>query len=438
MSLSLLSPLGHANIEITAEEQNGDVVFTFSGSIRTADFTSSPGGPVSGIISPSSSAIQIATTSGSETLTNFGGSVATAPANFGTGGAAIASDQTGNSFTVNTLSFAVPTAYQSGNPLSGSLTFEGRSFATLGMETSGSPYVWTLDNGETVTLTLEAAPAMPPSATTESASSIGPERATLNATVNPNGKATSVTFEYGESDSYGDSANATLDPDDGDEASEVSVEISNLSPNTTYHFRVCATNSDGTSYGSDQTFTTSPASTREELTWPSSNGYAHPLKNDGTSTVSVAREAQFFDPGYGTNTSEPNNLGRDHIGIDFSANQVDGVPVYAIDRGEILDFQIRVDYNDVVYVRHRTGNGTAFIAIYGHCKILSNVWSRGDVIEQGEQLGNIPSGMQGPHLHFGINQNEELDAFLGRNLDLNPDSSFGWGRVPINTDRDLA
>ena len=37
----------------------------------------------------------------------------------------------------------------------------------------------------------------------------------------------------------------------------VSVVLSGLSPNTTYHYRVVGQNSDGTTNGADMTFTTS-------------------------------------------------------------------------------------------------------------------------------------------------------------------------------------
>jgi hypothetical protein len=39
---------------------------------------------------------------------------------------------------------------------------------------------------------------------------------------------------------------------------EVSAALTGLAPNTTYHFRISATNGSGTSDGSDDTFTTLP------------------------------------------------------------------------------------------------------------------------------------------------------------------------------------
>jgi len=101
------------------------------------------------------------------------------------------------------------------------------------------------------------APALAPTVTTGSAISITSGSATLNGTVNPNGKKTTYYFEYGTTTSYG-LTSGTNWAGAGSGTSDVSVSatITGLSPNTTYHYRIVATNSAGTSYGSDQTLTT--------------------------------------------------------------------------------------------------------------------------------------------------------------------------------------
>ena len=45
--------------------------------------------------------------------------------------------------------------------------------------------------------------AAPPTATTEAATAVSYEQATLKGTVNPEGSATSYYFEYGTTESYG-------------------------------------------------------------------------------------------------------------------------------------------------------------------------------------------------------------------------------------------
>ena len=104
--------------------------------------------------------------------------------------------------------------------------------------------------------TLPNAPAV----VTKAASSPAQTTATLNATVNPNGGAVSkCELEYGSTTSYGSSAPCTPSPGSGTTAVTVSASLTGLSANTTYHFRISATNAGGTSKGSDETFRTLPA-----------------------------------------------------------------------------------------------------------------------------------------------------------------------------------
>jgi YHYH protein len=89
-----------------------------------------------------------------------------------------------------------------------------------------------------------------PTATTNAASAVGSSTATLNGTVNANGISTTVSFDYGLTTSYGSSASASST------STSVSASISGLAATTTYHCRVVATNSYGTTYGDDVSFTT--------------------------------------------------------------------------------------------------------------------------------------------------------------------------------------
>ncbi len=95
-----------------------------------------------------------------------------------------------------------------------------------------------------------------PTDTTNAASSIVQQSATLNGTVNANNLSTAVTFEYGTDTNYGTSVTATESPVGGTSGTTVSKVISGLTPSTTYHYRVVAVNTAGTTNGSDQTFTT--------------------------------------------------------------------------------------------------------------------------------------------------------------------------------------
>src|SRR5205085_2730308 len=99
----------------------------------------------------------------------------------------------------------------------------------------------------------------PHTVTTGAAASVSQTQATLKASVNPNGSSVSeCKLEYGTSPSYGSSAPCKPSPGSGANAVEVSAAISGLLANTSYHFRVVATNAGGTSTGADETFTTPP------------------------------------------------------------------------------------------------------------------------------------------------------------------------------------
>jgi subtilisin family serine protease len=99
----------------------------------------------------------------------------------------------------------------------------------------------------------------PPTVTTGTAALIDQTSATLNATVNPNGgTVTDCHFDYGTSESYGSSAPCASLPGSGSSSVAVAVSVGSLSANASYHFRIVATNSGGTSFGHDQAFTTLP------------------------------------------------------------------------------------------------------------------------------------------------------------------------------------
>src|SRR5207248_1711484 len=96
---------------------------------------------------------------------------------------------------------------------------------------------------------VKTAPAYPPTQTPS----------TLNATVNPNGGAVSnCHFEYGSSSAYGTSLPCAALPGSGTSAVAVSAQLQGLTANSTYHFRIVATNAGGTSAGADQTLSTLP------------------------------------------------------------------------------------------------------------------------------------------------------------------------------------
>ncbi|MHB8799709.1 MAG: BACON domain-containing protein [Thermoanaerobaculia bacterium] len=146
-----------------------------------------------------------------------------------------------------------------------------------------------------------AGTASAPAATTGAASSIGETTAALNGTVNPNGASTTTGFQYGTTTGYGDFVPAAALT--GSTAQSISAPVSGLLCNTTYHYRATATNSVGTSYGFDATFTTGtcPASA-PAVTTGSATGVGQTTATlNGTVNPNGASTTTGFQ--YGTTTS---------------------------------------------------------------------------------------------------------------------------------------
>ena len=95
----------------------------------------------------------------------------------------------------------------------------------------------------------------PPAATTGAAQAIDQTTVTLTGSVDPNATATNYSFEYGTSASYG-LKTSEQPAGNEDAATDVSAPVAGLTPSTTYHYRLVATNAAGVSRGEDRTFTT--------------------------------------------------------------------------------------------------------------------------------------------------------------------------------------
>lgn len=119
-------------------------------------------------------------------------------------------------------------------------------------DSSGNLYI--SDGGNSHRIRKVFAPGFP-AAITNPASAITQTSATLNGTINDNGGTTTVSFEYGQTASYGTSITAGSIMA-GAGTSAVTAAITGLTCSTAYHYRVVGANSAGNTYGSDATFTT--------------------------------------------------------------------------------------------------------------------------------------------------------------------------------------
>lgn len=94
-----------------------------------------------------------------------------------------------------------------------------------------------------------------PIVTGSSATNILANSATVAGTVNPNGSATTVYFQWGPSPSFGSN---TTSQSIGSGTSDVNVSavLTGLSSNTAYYYQLVAGNASGTAYGPSSNFTT--------------------------------------------------------------------------------------------------------------------------------------------------------------------------------------
>jgi len=161
---------------------------------------------------------------------------------------------------------------------------------------------------EVSTLNVEYGGVNRPAVSTDPATAVAANSATLNGTVNPQSSATTYYFEYGLTTAYGSSTPVTS-AGAGSSAIAVAVPILNLTAQSTYHFRLVAVNAGGTSYGADRTFTTtSPGPPAPEVTTqPASSISISSAIFNGTVNPRGSETMYFFEYGptlnYGVNTA---------------------------------------------------------------------------------------------------------------------------------------
>jgi hypothetical protein len=100
-----------------------------------------------------------------------------------------------------------------------------------------------------------AAAATAPTASTGGASQVTQTGATLTGTVNPQGSATTYSFEYGTAVTYG-ARTADVAAGSGTKNVTATAAVSALAPATRYHYRIVARSAAGVARGADRVFTT--------------------------------------------------------------------------------------------------------------------------------------------------------------------------------------
>jgi hypothetical protein len=159
-----------------------------------------------------------------------------------------------------------------------------------------------------------------PTATTGAAESITTGSAAVTGTVNPGGDATTYQFEYGTSASYGLTTPAQ-NAGSGTDPVSARATLSNLTNNTTYHYRLVATNAAGVSNGADKTFKTSAPARAPSISSRAASAVTSvgANLNAGVNPRSLATTVRFE---YGTSTAYGSSTPDQAIGAGGSTVSV--------------------------------------------------------------------------------------------------------------------
>jgi hypothetical protein len=145
--------------------------------------------------------------------------------------------------------------------------------APWGVSTGADGNVWFAENaspGALGKLTL------PPDADTTAPAGVTDHSATLQGTVTPNSQSASYYFEYGPTIAYG-SQTPTASAGSAAGSQSETAGVADLSPTTTYHYRIVASNGSGATRGPDRSFSTqsppaSPTSSNPSPVTPAGAG----------------------------------------------------------------------------------------------------------------------------------------------------------------------
>jgi hypothetical protein len=165
LGLAVVGAPAEASVVIDVSEVGGNVVATGGGTVGLAGLAPFGTAPGTAFMNPWFGNVDIGGISGTYLeITEYNG--VTGPTSFGADLATFASSASGDLFGVNGsgpngTGVDVPFNYVSGSALSGSATFDGQTFASLGL-TPGT-YVYTWGSGPTAdSLTLQIGPAAIP------------------------------------------------------------------------------------------------------------------------------------------------------------------------------------------------------------------------------------------------------------------------------------
>jgi hypothetical protein len=179
-----------------------------------------------------------------------------------------------------------------------------------------------------------------PTVTSEPASEVRETSAVLHGSVNPNNVEAHYYFQYGTTTSYGSTTPEGNAGAGGSSVSE-SASITGLEPGTTYHYRIVASSSDGTSYGADQSFRTSakPSVTTEAATGVSENA----VTSHGSVNPEGLSTKYYFQ--YGTSTNYGSSTPEHSAGSGTSSENVTAT-VTGLEPNAVYHFRLVANNSD--------------------------------------------------------------------------------------------
>jgi hypothetical protein len=125
----------------------------------------------------------------------------------------------------------------------------------------GTSRLYFTDTTQEVVDIFSLVPVVVPDVSTGGTSSVRGLSVVAEGVVNPDGIPVSdCRFEYGTSTGYGRSAPCAGSVGSGSSGVAVHAELTGLSPETAYHYRLSASNANGTNQGADAEVTTAPVS----------------------------------------------------------------------------------------------------------------------------------------------------------------------------------
>jgi len=275
------------------------------------------------------------------------------------------------------------------------------------------------------------------------ASPIQPTGATLLAIVNTEGNDTTYRFEYGTSTSYGGSVpvpDGNIAAGFGDQP--VKAELSGLSVDTSYHYRVVASNSSGTFIGPDETFRTLPPAlidsewvTNVASSSATLEAQINPLGSDTTYRIEYGTGASYGtivpspegDVGPGTSDSE--------IGVHLQGLLASTLYHYRLVTTNVLGVVMGEDRTFTTEPAHA---GSATLPDRRSWEMVSPVNKQGAAVEpMTAEGGAIQASVEGNAIAYVSSAATEQDPQGNRNVEvtqvLSRRGPGGWSSQDIDT-----